>query len=305
MIRQGRLEWRAEVAVDGHGPLKPGTAVARHAGGRRRRSRARSAWSRRRSIRRRATASSTSTCRPPARAAPACSRAASSSSARLAALTLPQSAVLLRDGFSYVLRVGADTKVTQVKVDVGRRVGDRIEIIGGLGADARVVATGGGFLATATRCEWSTRRRRWPQAPPRPGAVTPPQAMITSPSWSIRNPIPAVLLFIMLTADRRDELSGDEDPELPGHRPADRHASRASLPGASPAQLETEVARKIENSIATLQGVKHIYTTVQDGAVDRSRSSSASRSRRRKRSTTCATRSRGCAPTCPPTCAIR
>ncbi|MFY8088312.1 MAG: efflux RND transporter permease subunit, partial [Rubrivivax sp.] len=39
----------------------------------------------------------------------------------------------------------------------------------------------------------------------------------------------------------------------------------ASLPGASPAQLETEVARKIENSIATLQGVKHIYTKVQDG----------------------------------------
>ena len=42
----------------------------------------------------------------------------------------------------------------------------------------------------------------------------------------------------------------------------------AALPGASPAQLETEVARKIENSIATLQGVKHIYTTVQDGTVD-------------------------------------
>ena len=42
----------------------------------------------------------------------------------------------------------------------------------------------------------------------------------------------------------------------------------AALPGASPAQLETDVARKIENSIATLQGVKHIYTKVQDGVVD-------------------------------------
>ncbi len=41
----------------------------------------------------------------------------------------------------------------------------------------------------------------------------------------------------------------------------------ASLPGASPSQLETEVARKIENSIATLQGIKHIYTKVQDGVV--------------------------------------
>jgi multidrug efflux pump subunit AcrB len=41
----------------------------------------------------------------------------------------------------------------------------------------------------------------------------------------------------------------------------------ASLPGAAPAQLETDVARKIENSIATLQGLKHIYTKVQDGGV--------------------------------------
>jgi multidrug efflux pump subunit AcrB len=40
-----------------------------------------------------------------------------------------------------------------------------------------------------------------------------------------------------------------------------------SLPGAAPAQLETEVARKIEDSIATVQGLKHIYTKVQDGGV--------------------------------------
>jgi multidrug efflux pump subunit AcrB len=41
----------------------------------------------------------------------------------------------------------------------------------------------------------------------------------------------------------------------------------ASLAGAAPAQLETEVARKLENSIATTQGLKHIYTKVQDGGV--------------------------------------
>ena len=42
-------------------------------------------------------------------------------------------------------------------------------------------------------------------------------------AWSIRNPIPAMLLFIMLTLRRPDELPGDEDPELPRHRPADGH----------------------------------------------------------------------------------
>ena len=63
------------------------------------------------------------------------------------ALTLPQSAVQLREGFSYVFKVGPDNKVTQVKIDTGRRFGDRIEVTGGLGTDARVVAMGGGFLA--------------------------------------------------------------------------------------------------------------------------------------------------------------
>jgi RND family efflux transporter MFP subunit len=62
-------------------------------------------------------------------------------------LTLPQSAVLLRDGFSTVLRVGPDDKVQSVKVTVGRRAGDRIEITGGLDANARVVAGGGSFLS--------------------------------------------------------------------------------------------------------------------------------------------------------------
>ena len=55
--------------------------------------------------------------------------------------------MLLRDGFSYVLRVGPDSKVSETKVTVGQRLGDRIEITGGLDANARVVASGGGFLS--------------------------------------------------------------------------------------------------------------------------------------------------------------
>ena len=63
------------------------------------------------------------------------------------ALTLPQSAVLLRDGFPLVLRVGAESRVTLVKVGTGRRVGDRIEITSGLDGTERIVASGGAFLA--------------------------------------------------------------------------------------------------------------------------------------------------------------
>jgi RND family efflux transporter MFP subunit len=61
-------------------------------------------------------------------------------------LTLPQSAVLLRDGFAYVFKVGADNKLAMAKVSTGRRVGDRVEITAGLDAQARVVASGVGFL---------------------------------------------------------------------------------------------------------------------------------------------------------------
>jgi RND family efflux transporter MFP subunit len=61
--------------------------------------------------------------------------------------TMPQSAVVLRDGYSSVMRVGADARVSQLKVVLGRRSGDRVEIASGLPSDARVVANGGGFLA--------------------------------------------------------------------------------------------------------------------------------------------------------------
>ena len=62
------------------------------------------------------------------------------------AMTLPQSAVILRDGFSYVLRVDADSRVVQTKVTVGQRANGRVEITEGIDADSQVVLAGGGFL---------------------------------------------------------------------------------------------------------------------------------------------------------------
>ena len=62
------------------------------------------------------------------------------------ALTVPQAAVVVRDGFSHVYTVGADQKVSQLKVQTGRQSGDRVEVLGGLPMDARVVTSGGAFL---------------------------------------------------------------------------------------------------------------------------------------------------------------
>lgn len=62
------------------------------------------------------------------------------------ALTVPQQAVVVRDGFSHVFTVGADNRVAQIRVTTGRRNGERVEVLQGLKATQPVVAAGAGFL---------------------------------------------------------------------------------------------------------------------------------------------------------------
>jgi RND family efflux transporter MFP subunit len=62
------------------------------------------------------------------------------------ALTVPQQSVVLRDGFTYVFRMNTDGRVAQQKVRTGRRVGEQVEVIEGLAANAQVVVSGAGFL---------------------------------------------------------------------------------------------------------------------------------------------------------------
>ncbi|MFO1212719.1 MAG: hypothetical protein U1E74_09535 [Paenacidovorax caeni] len=62
------------------------------------------------------------------------------------ALTVPQEALVVRDGFSYVFVVGGDQRVQMRKVQTGRRVADRVEVLSGLDAGASVAVRGAGFL---------------------------------------------------------------------------------------------------------------------------------------------------------------
>ena len=100
-------------------------------------------------------------------------------SGQVQAWMLPQSAVVLRDGFSWVFAVGADQKVRQLKVVTGRRDGDRLEVTDGLPPDARVVASGAGFLA-----DGDTVRVVDAAAPA--GASAPPAAVVPARAGASR-----------------------------------------------------------------------------------------------------------------------
>jgi len=149
MIRGGRLEWRAEVTSAELGRIKAGTTASVVA-----------ASGARLQGRVRMIAPSVD---PQTRAAlvyvdlPVSAGMASPVKAGMfargefdlgttGALTVPQPALVVRDGFNYVFRLGADQHVSQLKVQTGRRAGDRVEIISGLAADARVIVSGAGFL---------------------------------------------------------------------------------------------------------------------------------------------------------------
>ena len=85
-------------------------------------------------------------------------------------------------------------------------------------------------------------------------------------AWSIRNPVPAILLFILLTAIGligfgKLQIQDFPDMDLPTIQ------VQASLEGAAPSQLETEVARKIEDKLASLSRLDHVTTTITDGSV--------------------------------------
>jgi len=85
-------------------------------------------------------------------------------------------------------------------------------------------------------------------------------------TWSIRNPIPCIMLFAVLAIAG---LWGFKALSIQSFPDLDLPVVNVTLtqPGAAPSQLETEVARKVEDSLATLSGLRHLRTSVTDGRV--------------------------------------
>jgi RND family efflux transporter MFP subunit len=148
LIRQGRLEWRAEVAAPDLAQIQPGMRVTvTPAGGKPVPGKVRMVAPTVDAATRNGLVYVDLPSAGPVAVRAGMFARGEFDIARSSAMTLPQTAVLLRDGFSYVFKLVADSKVQQLQVGVGRRVGERIEITQGLDPAARVVATGAGFLA--------------------------------------------------------------------------------------------------------------------------------------------------------------
>jgi RND family efflux transporter MFP subunit len=150
LIRKGRLEWRAEVTSSELGRITTGTkAIVTAASGARLEGRVRTIGPTVDPTNRTALVNVDVNPLP----GPAAGSARAGMFARgefelgsVPTFTVPQQAVVVREGFSYVFRLDPDSRVRQVKVQVGRIVGDRLEVTSGLTGDARIVAAGAGFL---------------------------------------------------------------------------------------------------------------------------------------------------------------
>lgn len=95
------------------------------------------------------------------------------------ALTLPQQALVLRDGFTYAMRIEPGNKVVQVKLQTGRRLGDAVEIVQGAKPGERYVAVGAAFLAdgdTVQLAPAAAATATSTEANPAPAPISPAQA---------------------------------------------------------------------------------------------------------------------------------
>ena len=146
MIRGGRLEWRAEVTSSEMAGIKPGTtATVTAASGAQVQGKVRMIAPTVDSVTRNALVYVDLPTNPNIKAGMFARGEFELGSSSV--LSLPQQALVLRDGFTYAMRLEPGNKISQIKLQTGRRVGDAVEIIKGAKTGEQFVASGAAFLA--------------------------------------------------------------------------------------------------------------------------------------------------------------
>ena len=170
MIRGGRLEWRAEVTSAELTNIKPGTNVyVTAASGAKVQGRVRMLAPTVDPVTRNAMVFVDLP--PNADIKAGMFATGEFEGAASAVLTLPQQALVLRDGFTYAMRLEAGNKVSQVKLQTGRRAGDAVEVVQGAKANEQFVANGAAFLADGDVVKVTASVQ--PNSPVAPQASTP------------------------------------------------------------------------------------------------------------------------------------
>lgn len=83
-------------------------------------------------------------------------------------------------------------------------------------------------------------------------------------TWAIRNPIPPLLLFVLLTFTGLIAFHDLPISNMPSVVTPEVTV-RLEQPGATPSQIETQVTRRAEAALSTLPGVRHITSTITEG----------------------------------------
>ena len=83
-------------------------------------------------------------------------------------------------------------------------------------------------------------------------------------AWSIRNPIPPIVLFAMLTlagivSFMTMDINNNPDIDFPGAQII------VVQPGAAPTELETQVTQRVEAAVRGINGVDEINSTISEG----------------------------------------
>jgi len=86
----------------------------------------------------------------------------------------------------------------------------------------------------------------------------------TLSTWAVRNPIPPIVMFLLLGAAGLVSYAELPVTSMP-NVVLPVVTVQLNQPGALPSEMETQITRKVEGSLAGLPGVRHITSTVTEG----------------------------------------
>ena len=86
-------------------------------------------------------------------------------------------------------------------------------------------------------------------------------------AWSIRKPVPAIVLFMVLTLLGLDQLHAScRSPAFPTSTCRSSQVTRRRSRAPRRPSSRAQVTKKVEDAVASINGVKHIISTVTDGS---------------------------------------